>query len=79
MKYILCEDFAGQPVPFLFPDRVSHLDMREQLPYARVLSAGYVSLEDNHFVCSGGDAEIGVYAGKKDAECIAAFFRTRGQ
>lgn len=77
MKYILCEDFSGQPIPFLFPDKVAHLDMREQLPYANVLSAGYITLADGGFLCSGGDAELGVTAKAGDAECIAAFFTPR--
>jgi hypothetical protein len=75
MRYILCEDFSGGPAPFLFPGRVSHRDMREQLPYARVLSAGDIVMEGNRFVCSGGDAEIGAYSRPEDAECIAAFLR----
>jgi hypothetical protein len=74
MKYIICEDFSGQPVPFLFPDKVSHADMREQLPYAGILSAGYILLVDGQFVCSGGDAELGAMAQPGDAECIGAFF-----
>lgn len=32
MKYLIMEDFAGQPVSFVFPRRVDHGDMREQLP-----------------------------------------------
>ena len=74
MKYIICEDFSGQPVPFLFPDKVAHIDMRDQLPYAGVASAGYVILVDGRFVCSGGDAELNVSARPEDAECIASFF-----
>lgn len=74
MKYVICEDFSGQPVPFLFPEKVAHLDMRDQLPYAKVISAGYVTLEQGRFVCSGGDAELGVSARPEDAACIAAFF-----
>ena len=38
MKYLIMEDFAGQPVSFVFPRRVDHGDMREQLPYGRVLA-----------------------------------------
>lgn len=78
MKYVICEDFSGQPVPFLFPDKVAHVDMREQLPYANVISAGYIILADGQFVCSGGDAELGVSSRPEDAECIAAFFSRRG-
>lgn len=77
MKYIICEDFSGQDVPFLFPDRVSHADMREQLPYARIVAAGYIILADGQFVCSGGDAELNVSCRPEDAECIAAFFDRR--
>ena len=36
MKYLIMEDFAGQPVSFVFPRRVDHGDMREQLPYAEL-------------------------------------------
>lgn len=77
MKYIICEDFSGQLVPFLFPDKVSHADMREQLPYTRVASAGYIILADGQFVCSGGDAELGVSAEPEDAERIGSFFSRR--
>lgn len=77
MKYIILEDFSGQPAPFLFPDKVAHVDMRDQLPYAGVLSAGYIALEEGRFVCSGGDAELNVSARPEDADCIAALF-TRG-
>lgn len=77
MKYIICEDFSGQPVPFLFPHRVSHADMREQLPYAKVISAGYIILAEGQFVCSGGDAELGAASRPEDAELIAGFFARR--
>ncbi len=78
MKYIICEDFSGQPIPFLFPDKVAHMDMREQLPYTSVLSVGYVILADGQFVCSGGDAEMGISSRPEDAACITAFFSRRG-
>ena len=77
MKYIICEDFSGQPIPFLFPDKVSHTEMREQLPYTVVVSAGYIILADGQFVCSGGDAELGAVAQPEDAELIGAFFARR--
>jgi hypothetical protein len=78
MKYIICEDFSGRPIPFLFPDKVAHADMREQLPYSRVISAGYIILAEGRFVCSGGDAEIGYFARPEDAEYIGIFFDRRG-
>ena len=42
MKYLIMEDFSGQLVPFIFPRRVDHADMRDQLPYGQVISAGVV-------------------------------------
>ena len=74
MKYIIAEDFAGQAVPFIFPDRVTHADMREQLPYTRVLAAGYVAMKDGAFYCSGGDAGINAHARPEDAALIAVYF-----
>lgn len=74
MKYLIVEDFAGQAVPFIFPNRVTHADMREQLPYSRALSAGYVVLRDGRFFCSGGDADISLSARPEDAAILAASF-----
>lgn len=72
MKYLVLEDFAGQPVPFLFPDRVDHVDMRDQLPYGRVLGAGYVELRNGQFYCTGGVQELDVVARPEDVLCIAS-------
>lgn len=74
MKYLIMEDFAGQPVVFVFPRRVDHGDMREQLPYGRVLGAGYVALEEGTFHCYGGCAELEVIARPEDAAMLAAAF-----
>ena len=56
MKYLIVEDFSGQAVPFIFPRRVDHGDMREQLPYSRVIAAGFVELGLN--ARPGEDAAI---------------------
>ena len=77
MKYLICRDFAGMPVPFLFPDKVAHVDMREQLPYSGVLSAGYTALRDGRFVVWGGDSELGAQAAQGDAELLTDFFSER--
>lgn len=74
MKYLIAEDFAGQPIPFIFPDRVTHADMREQLPYTRILSAGYIAMRDGAFFCTDGDAELNLFARPEDAAIIAASF-----
>ncbi|MBQ4133152.1 MAG: hypothetical protein IJD04_05395 [Desulfovibrionaceae bacterium] len=62
MKYLICEDFGGHQVAFLFPNRVDHADMREQLPYAKVTAAGYVELENDSFRCFGGSKELDIHA-----------------
>ena len=74
MKYLICEDFGGQPIPFLFPDKVAHVDMREQLPYTKVLGAGYISLAHGKFACTGGDKELNIVARPEDAAFIESFF-----
>lgn len=74
MKYLIAEDFAGHPVPFIFPDRVTHTDMREQLPYTKILSAGYILLRDGNIVCHGGDADVNAVAGPDDARIIEDCF-----
>lgn len=78
MKYLIMEDFSGQPVPFIFPRRVDHADMRDQLPYGSVLSAGLVELDQEKILCSGGNAELGVKARPDaDAEIIREALRKR--
>ena len=74
MKYLIVEDFAGQPALFVFPRRVDHADMREQLPYGRVLAAGYVELRDGRFSCYGGSAELEAVARPEDTEILARAF-----
>lgn len=74
MKYIIFEDFAGQAIPFIFPDKVAHADMREQMPYSKIISAGYVELSNGEFHCHGGDAELQMKARDTDAACITGFF-----
>ena len=48
--------------------------MREQLPYGRVLAAGYVDLTDGAFHCHGGSAELGAAARPEDADLFARAF-----
>lgn len=77
MKYLIMEDFSGQPVPFIFPRRVDHADMRDQLPYGTTLSGGYVELIDGVPHCHGGHAELDVKACPDDADIIAEALRRR--
>ena len=78
MKYLIVEDFSGQPVCFLFPRRVDHGDMRDQLPYGRVISAGFAELNDGRFLCSGGSQELKVTARHdEDAALLAEALRHR--
>jgi hypothetical protein len=77
MKYLIMEDFSGQPVVFIFPRRVDHLDMREQLPYKKALSAGYVELKDGALRCFGGYAELELHSRPQDADIIRDSLRQR--
>lgn len=78
MKYLIVEDFSGQAVPFIFPRRVDHGDMREQLPYSRMISAGVVELGPSGFVCTGGNPELQLKARPaEDAAIIAEALRQR--
>ncbi len=77
MKYLIMEDFSGQPVPFIFPRRVDHADMREQLPYGKVLSAGFVEYIAGKLHCQGGHAELKVEAGANDSAIIEEALRAR--
>ena len=75
MNYLIMEDFSGQPVPFIFPRRVDHADMRDQLPYGQALSCGTVELGPQGFACSGGNAELGLRARPaEDAAVITEAF-----
>lgn len=72
MHYLIVEDFSGQAVPFIFPRRVDHTDMREQLPYGKVISGGLLELRPTGFVCSGGISALDVKARpEEDAALIA--------
>lgn len=74
MRYIIFQDFGGKHTPIVFPDRIEFVDMREQIPYATVISCGEVVLRDCGFECGGGDAELGLSAGPDDAKIISAAF-----
>ncbi|MDR1857707.1 MAG: hypothetical protein LBR22_11260 [Desulfovibrio sp.] len=78
MHYLIVEDFSGQPVPFLFPRRVDHADMRDQLPYGKVIAAGIVELHDDAgLVCTGGCHELGVVSRPEDSGIIRHALRVR--
>lgn len=78
VNYLIMEDFSGNPVPFVFPRRVDHCDMREQLPYGQVISCGMVELRPEGFFCSGGNAELGLKARPaEDASVLAEALRPR--
>lgn len=77
MHYLIVEDFSGKPAVFIFPRRVDHADMRDQLPYSTVLAAGVVELTAGTVRCTGGHAELGVKARAEDAEIITEALKTR--
>lgn len=75
MKYIIFEDFSGQAIPVLFPDRINHDELREQMPYATVLSAGYVNHTGGGFICHGESKALGASAASGDAAVIEQHFQ----
>ncbi len=77
VKYLIMEDFSGRPVAFIFPRRVDHADMREQLPYKSAFAAGYVELREGGIHCFGGHAELGLHSRPEDAAFICDCLRQR--
>ena len=78
MKYLIMEDFSGQPIPFVFPRRVDHADMRDQLPYTKAVSCGYMDIADGDIRCYGGCAELELKARpEEDAAILRAAVRNR--
>ncbi|WP_027179325.1 hypothetical protein [Maridesulfovibrio bastinii] len=70
MKYIIFEDFSGDPLPIIFPNRINYLEFREQMPYTKVISAGYVQVRENGFACHGESKELRVASRPEDGEII---------
>ncbi|KUJ96140.1 MAG: hypothetical protein PWR24_1497 [Desulfonauticus sp.] len=74
MKYIIFEDFSGKPTPIIFPEKINYLELREQIPYSKVLSAGKILFKEGKFVCFDKAKELGVAAQAEDAQLIASLF-----
>ena len=74
MKYIIFEDFSGAPIPIIFPNRIDHAEMREQMPYTKALSAGYVSHGPSGFSCHGKSKSLELKSGSQDAKIIGGKF-----
>jgi len=74
MKYIMFEDFSGTAVPVIFPNRIKHDEMREQMPYTKVLSAGYITNRDGGFSCHGSSKALKAEVGPDDAKIIGTKF-----
>ncbi len=73
MKYIMFEDFSGAPVPIIFPKRIDFAEMREQIPYTKVLSAGHVHVSAGAvFTAHGESKSLEAQARAEDAGIIAA-------
>jgi hypothetical protein len=76
MKYIMFEDFSGEPLPVLFPDRIAHEEIRSQIPYTQILGAGYITLQDNNVLCSGESKALKEKARDEDGPIIAAHLKS---
>ena len=79
MKYIIFQDFSDRPIAVLFPKRIGYEEMREQMPYSTVLSAGCADIRDGRFHCSGAAPELGVSSAEGDAEVILQHFSGRDE
>lgn len=79
MKYLIFEDFSGNVVPIIFPERILHEELREQIPYAKVISGGYVYLKEGKFVCVGKASGLCVEASERDSSIIEEFFKKEKQ
>ena len=66
-------------IPFSVGGGISSVaDMRDQLPYGQVISAGVVEHGPEGFVCHGGNAELNVKARpEEDAAIITEALRVR--
>ena len=77
-KTTLCEQLLLASGALRRAGRVDHGDMRDQLPYGRVISAGFAELDDGRFLCSGGSQELKVTARPdEDAALLAEALRHR--
>lgn len=77
MKYIMFEDFAGKPLPIIFPERIEFDEFREQIPYSAVRSAGFVVQDPQGLRCYGKAKNLGpeeIVAHPDDAAIIAESF-----
>ncbi len=70
MKYIMFEDFSGEALPILFPNRIGFLEFREQIPYTKVLSAGYVQIRPDGISCHGESKELNSASSPEDSGII---------
>jgi len=75
VKYIMFENFAGEPLPVIFPDRIDHREMRDQIPYPAVLSAGYVEHTESGFHCFGESKCLKKSYRSEDAGLITEAFQ----
>ena len=75
MKYIMFEDFSGKPLPIIFPNRIAHDELRRQIPYSTILSAGYIKPVDDGFECFGKAKDLDKEAAPEDGGLIMELFR----
>jgi hypothetical protein len=78
MKYIMFEDFSGNPLPIIFPNRIAHSELRRQIPYSTILSAGYVKRTETGFACFGKAKDLNTEAAPDDGTVIMDLFLKNG-
>ncbi|MGX9365055.1 hypothetical protein ACTVJH_03335 [Desulfoplanes sp. PS50] len=75
MKYIMFEDFSGKPLPIIFPNRIAHDELRRQIPYSTILSAGFIKRNQEGFECFGKAVDLDKEASPEDGTLIMDLFR----
>ncbi len=79
MKYIMFEDFSGKPLPIIFPNRIAHDELRGQIPYSTILSAGFIRPSEEGFECFGKAKDLGKEAASGDGKLIMELFQKHEQ
>ena len=77
MKYIIVETPDGFDTPIIFPDWISHNEMKVKIP-GKVVSAGFITKDDSgNLVCSGHSVTLGISSREEDSNIISTMMSYR--
>ena len=79
MKYIMVTMGGIKRTPFIFPDYISHVEMKSKLNNPEITSAGFVTLDivNNEPVakCYGKSVTLNIAPMETDGDRITSFLR----